>query len=39
MMSYPLDIGYMGVHNIWTNNLGTCMLAATHSSLHTLYII
>ncbi|KAK4146981.1 uncharacterized protein C8A04DRAFT_34535 [Dichotomopilus funicola] len=23
MMSYPLDIGYMGVHNIWTNNLGT----------------
>lgn len=22
MMSHPLDLGYMGVHTIWTNNLG-----------------
>lgn len=22
MMSHPLDIGYMGVHTVWTNNLG-----------------
>jgi len=22
MMAHPLDIGYMGVHNVWTNNLG-----------------
>jgi hypothetical protein len=22
MMSHPLDIGYMGVHSIWTNDLG-----------------
>ncbi|KAK4237408.1 SEH-associated protein 4 [Achaetomium macrosporum] len=23
MMSHPLDLGYMGVHTIWTNNLGS----------------
>ncbi len=22
MISHPLDIGYMGVHSVWTNNLG-----------------
>jgi len=22
MMSHPLDLGYMGVYTIWTNNLG-----------------
>ncbi|KAK4123697.1 hypothetical protein N657DRAFT_656062 [Parathielavia appendiculata] len=23
MMSHPLDIGYMGVHTVWTNDLGS----------------
>ncbi|KAL2130408.1 hypothetical protein VTI74DRAFT_6517 [Chaetomium olivicolor] len=23
MMSFPLDIGYMGVHTVWNNNLGS----------------
>jgi hypothetical protein len=22
MISHPLDIGYMGVHTVWTNDLG-----------------
>lgn len=22
MMSHPLDLGYLGVNTVWTNNLG-----------------
>lgn len=29
MISHPLDLGYMGVHTIWTNDLGQSTLCTT----------
>lgn len=33
MMSHPLDIGYMGVHTVWTNNLGGLTSSLSNTTL------